>query len=141
MLHRIFDSYLLSNAVNGLRHKRGQSMRVKEDRKKYRTMTKESRTVVVGLVRQGRGEILVRLHCSVYQTLDDDLSVTLPLMAVAAIWRRLNMNVRYDPVLKLMMLGHPQTTFSNPGILGRMPGATFFDRRGSGEPGFCFRFV
>jgi len=68
-------------------------MHVKEDREKYRAMTKESRTVVAGPVRQGRGEILARLHYSVYRTLDGDPLVTLPLMAVAAIWRRLNMNV------------------------------------------------
>ena len=93
MLHRIFNGYFLSDVINGFRHERGQSMRVKEDREKYRTTTNGSRTVAAGPVRQGRGEILARLHCSVYRTLDGDPLVTLPLMAVAAIWRRLNMNV------------------------------------------------
>ena len=68
-------------------------MRVKQDREKYRTTEKENRTVVVGPVRQGRDEILARLHCSLYRTLDGGPLVTLPLMAVAAVWRRLNMNV------------------------------------------------
>lgn len=47
--------------------------------------TKESHTVVAGPARRGRGEILVRLHCSVYQTLDGGPSAIQPLMAVAAI--------------------------------------------------------
>jgi len=68
-------------------------MRVKQDREKYHTTTKESHTAVVGPAQQGRDEILARLHCSVYRTLDGDPSVTLPLMAVAAVQRRLNMKV------------------------------------------------
>lgn len=64
-----------------------------KDREKCCTMTKESRTVVAGLVRQGQGEILARPRYSVYRTLDGDPLVALPLMAVAAIWQRLDMNV------------------------------------------------
>ena len=69
-------------------------MRAKQYRKKHRTTTKGSRTVLVGPVQRGRDEILVRLHYSLYRILDGDPSVTLPSMAVVATLRRLNMKVR-----------------------------------------------
>lgn len=102
-------------------------MGVKKDREKCHSATEQSRTVVVGPVRQGRGEMLARLHYSVCQTLDGDPSVNLPLMAVAAVLRRLNTKGEIRFRVELMTLGYLQMTFSNPGTSGRIAVTTLFD--------------
>lgn len=83
-------------------------------------------TVVVGPVQQGRDEILEHLHCNVCRTLDGGPSVILPLMAVAAAPRRLNMKSDVRSHVESMTLEHPQITFSNPGTLDLMPAAALF---------------